>query len=47
MEVDKEKDMNIIKANDNLETEETGVNANDTSNKETMRKKARKGGEEG
>ena len=27
MEVDKEKDMNIIKANDNLETEETGANA--------------------
>ena len=44
MEVDKEKDMKIIKANDNLETEETGTNANDTSDKWTMRKKERKGG---
>ena len=43
MEVDKEKDVNTIKANDNLETEETGANSDDTSDKETMRKKARKG----
>ena len=35
--------MNTIKANVNLETEEIGANADDTSNKETMRKKARKG----
>ena len=34
--------MNTIKANDNLETEETGANADDTSDKGTMRKKARK-----
>ena len=34
--------MNIIKANDNLETEETGANADNTSDKKTMRKKARK-----
>ena len=43
MEVDKEKDVNTIKSNDNLETEETGANADNTSDKETMRKKARKG----
>ena len=42
MEVVKDKDMKTIKANDNLETEETGANANDTSNKGTMRKKASK-----
>ena len=42
MEVDNEKDMNTINANNNLETEETGANADDTSNKGTMRKKARK-----
>ena len=42
MEVDKEKDVNTFNANDNLEAEETGANANDTSNKGTMRKKARK-----
>ena len=42
MEVDKEKDVNTIKANDKLETEETGANADDTSDKGTMRKKARK-----
>ena len=40
--MDKEKDVNTINANDNLETEETGANANYTSNKGTMRKKARK-----
>ena len=43
MEVDKEKGVNIINASDNLETEETGANDDDTSDKETMRKKARKG----
>ena len=42
MEVNKEKDVNTINANDNLETEETGANANDTSNNGTMRKKASK-----
>ena len=42
MEVDKEKDVNTINANDNLETEETGANADDTSDKGTMRNKARK-----
>ena len=42
MEVDKEKDVNTINANDNLETEETGANADNTSDKWTMRKKARK-----
>ena len=43
IKVDNKKDVNTIKANDNLETEETGSNADDTSDKETMRKKARKG----
>ena len=42
MEVDKEKDMNIIIADDNLETEETGANADNKIDKNTMRKKARK-----
>ena len=42
MEVEKEKDVNTINANDILETEDTGANADDTSNKGTMRKKARK-----
>ena len=31
VEVYNEKDVNTIKANDNLETEETGANADDTS----------------
>ena len=43
MEVDKEKDVNTINANENLETEETGANADNTSDKEIMRKKPRKG----
>ena len=34
--------MNTINANDNLETEETGANADENSNKGTTRKKARK-----
>ena len=42
MEVEKEKDVNTIKANENLETEETGANADNTSDKGSMRKKARK-----
>ena len=42
MEVDKEKDVNTIKANDNLEIEETCAYADDTSDKGTMKKKARK-----
>ena len=42
MEVDKDKDVNTINANDNLETEETGANADDTNGKGTTRKKARK-----
>ena len=42
MGVDKEKDVNTINANDNLETEETGANADDTSDKGTMMKKAGK-----
>ena len=42
MEVDKEKDMNTINANDNLEAEETGADADNTSKKGAMRKKARK-----
>ena len=42
MEVDKEKYVNTINANDNLETEETGANADDTSDKETMMKNSRK-----
>ena len=33
--------MNTINANDNLETEETGANADGTSDKGTMMKKAR------
>ena len=44
MEVDKEKDVITINANGNLETEETGANADKTSDKGTMRKKAREGG---
>ena len=40
--MDKEKDVNTIYANDKLETEETGANADDTSDKGTTRKKARK-----
>ena len=42
MELDKEKDVNTINANDNLKTEDTGANADDISEKGTMRKKARK-----
>ena len=42
MEVDKEKDVNTINANDNLETEETDANDDNTSDKGIMRKKARK-----
>ena len=34
--------MNNSKANDNLETEETGANADDTSDKNTRRKKGKK-----
>ena len=41
-ELDKEKDVNTINANGNLETEETGANADENSNKGTTRKKARK-----
>ena len=41
MEVDKDKDVNTINANDNLETEDTGANADNTRNKGTMNKKGR------
>ena len=34
--------MNTINANDNLEAEETGANADNTSDKGNMRKKARR-----
>ena len=42
MKVDKEKYVNTINANDNLENEDTGANADDTSDKVTTRKKERK-----